>query len=418
MNLESLKANLREVETRTAARVGVVLLIGGLLAACSRPPSAGVSNSGHFVANDAPPQPVAAHAATVPRPLDGSPTQRVDHSAAALALSTDIIESNGVWSWHPASLAWNCWTNALASTNALRGNFSNLFTTFSPTDRRNPDFWFRHFKGWPACSVWNNGETNLWPQHGVRASKVGVTYQSHGVLVTPEHVLTAGHVGFDTNTWLAFMDLSNRVVFRRIKDFFFNKPGGVGPNHRNNLTTNLPGPPWGEFYLGLLDRPVPDSIGFARIVPTNWLAWFDAPFLNSSPGNPRYPVPLYLLTCQHRTPELQDLTFLQCDSTNRLLYFHARTLTNLSGHDFRVGGDSGSPRFLVLDGELCLARIEASNLSFIGGRGLYDPAYQQACLNAAMRELSLRNRHTNLYTLTVKDLSRYPRFGRSYDCPP
>jgi hypothetical protein len=35
-----------------------------------------------------------------------------------------------------------------------------------------------------------------------------------------------------------------------------------------------------------------------------------------------------------------------------------------------------------------------------------------------MRELSLRNGRTNMYSLTVKDLSKYPIYHSSYNCPP
>ena len=45
-----------------------------------------------------------------------------------------------------------------------------------------------------------------------------------------------------------------------------------------------------------------------------------------------------------------------------------------------------------------------------------DPAYLQASVNGAMRELSLRNGRRNIYSLTVKDLSKYPIYHQSYNC--
>lgn len=363
---------------------------------------------------------VALNTNAVPFDTDGDGTS--DYLDPDSTPRTDIVWSNSVWHWKANSLAWNCVTNARACTNGLQGAFSNMFTTYAhgmPIDERNTNFWFRRFKGWPAYSVWNNGNTNLWPTNGTRTGGSGVTYQHHGVMVTPEHFLTAGHVSMDTNHWLAFMDISNNVVFRQIKDFFFNKAGGVGPNYQNNLTTNMPSIPFGDYYIGLLDQPVPDSIGFARIIPTNWVAWFDAPFLSSGPANPEYPVPLYVWNCQHRTPVMLDLTALQCFFTNRELYFNEITLTNWKDHNVEDGGDSGSPWFFVLEGELCLAKINRGAFSFMGGsHPLTYPAYQHAYVNAAMAELSLRNGRTNIYSLTVKDLSNYPTYGRSYNCPP
>jgi hypothetical protein len=336
------------------------------------------------------------------------------------AAPADLVSSaERKWSWKPTSLAWNSLTNALACTNGLRGDFSNMFTSyFGPNGlgKRNPNFWLRHFKGWPAYAVWNNSNTNMWPTNGARSDGHGATFQQHGVMVTPEHILTSGHTPLWSNTWVAFVDMSNQVVFRKVVDYFYES--SCFPSVTNNATTKLPSPPWSDYYIGLLDRPVPESIGFVPIVPTNWLTWFDAPFLNTKGANPEYPVPLYVLNCQHRTPVLQDLTYLQCVSGGRYLYYDEITLPHWKDHNFFTGGDSGSPQFFALAGELCLANIVSCNINFIGGSGLFDPAHQQASINAAMRDLSLRNRRTKIYTLTAKDLSKYPTYDRTYKCPP
>jgi hypothetical protein len=212
------------------------------------------------------------------------------------------------------------------------------------------------------------------------------------------------------------MDMSNNVVFRQVVDQVYIPGSTVITNY---ASTNMLYPPWSEYYIGLLDQPVPDSIGFVPVIPTNWLAWFDAVFLNTpnTPGVQEYSVPLYVRNCQHRTPEMRDLTYLYC-TPYHYFGFNVQTLTNWTGHDFEEGGDSGSPYFFVFDGELCLANIRACNIWFIGGNSLFDPGYQQASINAAMRELSLRNGRTNVYSLTVKDLSKYPTCGRTFNCPP
>jgi hypothetical protein len=329
---------------------------------------------------------------------------------------TDIFWSNGVWHWKPASLAWNCWTNALACTNGAQGDFYNIFTAFSTPDRRNTNFWFRRFMGWPAYSVWNNCNTNLWPTNGAQTCMGSMTYQHAGILVSPEHVLTAGHMYFPSNHWLVFMDLSNNVVFRQVKDYFHQLPPSHGTPTTNNVTTNMPSPPFWDYYIGLLDNPVPDNIGYVRVIPTNWWAWFDAPFYNNATNN-AYHVPLYIQNCQHRTPVMKDLVTLTCDSGHRRQTFDLLTLTNWN-HDTMQGGDSGSPWFLTLDGELCLACVLSSALYFGVEYEYIDAAYVQACVNAAMRELSLRNGRTNIYALTVKDLSKYPIYHQSYNCSP
>jgi len=120
---------------------------------------------------------------------------------------------------------------------------------------------------------------------------------------------------------------------------------------------------------------------------------------------------------------MKDLVTLTCLSGCRYETFGLLTLTNWN-HNTVQGGDSGSPWFFTLDGELCLADILSSSL---GSYKFYppdvrhevtDPAYMQASVNAAMRELSLSNGRTNIYSLTVKDLSKYPIYRQSYNCWP
>ena len=327
--------------------------------------------------------------------------------------TTDIVWSNTVWSWKPRSLAWNCWTNALACTNGATGDFTNIFV-YTPTNIiRNTNFWMRNFKGWPAYSLWNNCETNLWPNH-TDLTCLGTTPDRRaGVLVSPEHILLTGHHPFPTNHWLAFMDTNNAVVFRQVKDYFCNICT------TSNTTTNMPTASFGDYYLGLLDQPVSSNIGYVKVIPTNWWAWFDAPFQNTT-NNFTYHVPIYTWNCQHHTPWMKDLVSLTCYtdyiSSKRWMQYTNLTLTNWN-HAI-ANGDSGSPTFFTLDGELCLATIVSSSVDFGVESPEEDPAYLQASLNAAMRELSLRNGRTNIYTLTVKDLSNYPIYHPSFNCPP
>jgi hypothetical protein len=332
---------------------------------------------------------------------------------------TDIVWSNSVWYWKPYSLAWSCLTNALACTNGARGNFADMFTDFWRPDQRNTNFWMRRFTGWPAYSVWNDYcTTNRWPTNGNHSCGGNTTYIGAGVLVSPEHFLTTGHEGFPTNTWLAFLDMSNNVVFRQVQDYFYqNRDAGNEPP--NNLTTNMPSSSMVDlgydYYIGLLNEPVPDNIGYMRVIPTNWWAYFDASFLDSATNYPHH-VPLLVYNNQNRQPGMQDLVTLGCYSGYRNKEFAYLTLTN---HTFSFGGgDSGSPDFFVLDGELCLAGLLSSTLHFGDLMDRPDPAYAQARVNATMAELSLRNGRTNLYTLTVKDLSKFPVYHPSYQCPP
>jgi len=178
-------------------------------------------------------------------------------------------------------------------------------------------------------------------------------------------------------------------------------------------------PYWGvgfDYYIGLLNERVPDNIGYARLIPTNWWSRFDAPFSNNS-TNQTYHVPLLISTCQHHEPVMMDLSTLDCFNGYRSTDFGIMTMTNFQ-HTVGVGGDSGSPIYLTLDGELCLAAILSSSINFGVIFPTSDSAYTQASINAAMQELSLRNGRTNIYTLSVKDLSNFPVYRQSYDCPP
>lgn len=74
--------------------------------------------------------------------------------------------------------------------------------------------------------------------------------------------------------------------------------------------------------------------------------------------------------------------------------------------------------FFALEAELCLAGIFGCALHFGDLSDTIDPACAQACVNATMRELSLCNGRTNIYTLTVKDLNKYCIYHPSYECSP
>jgi len=354
----------------------------------------------------------------------------VEPQAAAGSGPLDVIGLPGDTArFRPGSLAWNIWTDVLSRTNLADKNIGSQRIVWDPKGRRwvhNTNFYLGGFRGWSAYSIWNDADTNLYPRMTNHSFGGGTTYQGGGIAVSPEHILSAGHMGFRSNWWVVFLDTNNVPVFRRIADYFngnrTNFPYVYDPP---NGTSNMwAAAPRFDYYVALLDSPLPASVEIIKIVPPNWWTKFDALFYST---NAQFRVPLLVFNCQHRQPWVNDLTSLgmympKPGNTNR--YGESATQLDALNHVLKgwgcgrvMGGDSGSPFFMLLDGDCCLFGCIGSSIVFgnMWDLSVNDSLWSNmvSCINATMRELSARNGRTNFYTLQIKDLSRYPSYRKS-----
>lgn len=381
----------------------------------------------------------AASAIPLTQPMpETNHTGKVVSAAEMIAKSDSAVSpgpldvvylQGGTWQFRPGSLAFNIWTNAVSRTNRAPANIGAQRIIWDNKNRRwihNPDFYLAGFKGWSAYSIWNDAGTNLYPAMTNHSFGGGTTYQGGGIAVSPEHILSAGHMGFRSNWWIVFLDTNNMPVFRRIADYFnanrTNFPYVFDPpNGTSNMWATAPR---FDYYVALLDKPLPPSVEIIKIVPSNWWTKFDALFYST---NLQFRVPLIVFNCQHRRPWVNDLVRLgvyphQTGTTNKSPE-SATQLDSLNhtlkgwGCEKVTGGDSGSPFFMLLDDECCLMGCLGSSLVFANPWDLNanDVLWSNmiTCVNATMRELSARNRRTNFFSLQVKDLSAYATYRKS-----
>lgn len=381
---------------------------------------------------------ITAHASTaVAAAATNQPKQVTSQLVATAETNTtrgpkpfDLVNlPDGTWQFRPGSLAFTTWTNVLSKTNLAEKNIGSQRIIWDSTKRRwvhNTNFYLAGFRGWSAYSIWNDAGTNLYPAMTDHSYGGGTTYQGGGIAVSPEHILSAGHMGFRSNWWVVFLDTNNVPVFRRIADYFngnrTNFPYVFDPP---NGTSNMwAAAPRYDYYVALLDAPLPPSVEVIKIVPSNWWTKFDAFFYSS---NREVRLPIVVFNCQHRQPWVNDLLSLgmyppKPATTN--VYGEPATQLDSLNHILKgwgcgrvMGGDSGSPFFMLLGDECCLMGCIGSSLVFAN---LWDlPANDLlwsnmvTCVNATMRELSARNGRTNFYTLQIKDLSVYPTYRKS-----
>lgn len=410
--------SLMQLAAQNATLVLTVTLL--TLNACKTAPSQGTSET----TNAAAPGQIAVSslASNQSSPLEASLTQKPS--------PLDIVQlADGTWHFQPDSLAYHIWTNVLGRTNLANKELGSQRIVWDTKRARwihNTNFYLGGFRGWSAYSIWNDAHTNLYPQTTNHSLGGGTTYQGAGIAVSPEHILTAGHMGFRSNWWVVFLDTNNAPVFRRIADYFnanrTNFPYVFDPP---NGTSNMwAAAPMFDYYVALLDAPLPPTVEVIKIVPSNWWTKFDALFYST---NAQFRLPLLVFNCQHRKPWVIDLAGLgiypQKPGTTNLRSSTATQLevTNPTlkgwGCGRVMGGDSGSPFFMLLDDECCLQGCIGSSLTFANIWDLEsnDKLWSNmvTCVNATMRELSARNGRTNFYTLQVKDLSKFPTYRKS-----
>ena len=197
-----------------------------------------------------------------------------------------------------------------------------LFSTMDheePEYVRNTDCWLNDIVDQTTCaSVWNNSYDN--PSCGGRG----------GVLISPRHIALAAHTvypqnpnGINVGTVFRFVDVDNNVVERTVDAIQYVAS---------------------DITIALLNDDVPSSIGFAKVMPSNWEEYLP---ISSSCKVPA------VATEKHKYAAVSDVhsvtsgsTWISCSTPTdpqRLLFF-----------EFLEGGDSGHPAFFIINDELVL----------------------------------------------------------------
>ena len=182
-----------------------------------------------------------------------------------------------------------------------------------------------------------------------------------GMLVSPRHAIWAQHYPIGDGATLRFVTADNQVIDRTV----------TGSQQIGSS----------DIRLGVLNEDVPGSIGFAKILPSDWATYL--------PGDGA------------------DLPFCGTDQEEKLLVFETVELAGgtivfsspaepvrKSFWELLIGGDSGNPALLIVGGQLVL--LSTWYTAYSGA----SVSYYLDQINAAMSG----------YQLSQVDLSGYTEF--------
>ena len=196
-------------------------------------------------------------------------------------------------------------------------------------------------------------------------------------LISPRHVLFAGHASVLPASTFRFVDNNNQVVERQL----------VG--HKLHPTFNEKYP---DLAVGLLDSDVPtNQIGFAKVLPSNY-----AEYLHTGRFIPT------LCLDQERKALIYDLyQMLAPVSPITCSLAFPENMTRRNYYEAIGPGDSGNPSFLLLGGKLVLLTVWTSP-KVGGGEGTSIVSFKDD-INLMMSQLG------GGYQLSEIDLSGYQK---------
>ncbi|XP_050398455.1 uncharacterized protein LOC126816209 [Patella vulgata] len=229
---------------------------------------------------------------------------------------------------------------------------------------RNPDCWAYGLDLTPI-SPWNSN-------HGIRKA---------GTLVSKRHMLWARHYGIPVGSTIRFVDLHNNVVERKVAGIRYVNHSSTG--HETFWGRNI--------VVGVLDKDVPDSISFAKVMPKGIDTF-----------RPRRDTPLPVMSTDFEEKALvTDFSYYM----NTGIGLRTPEVHSLE-HDYyesKIGGDSGNPSFFIIKDDLVLLFVFTSGGA--GGGTSINHYYDE--INRLMKE------EGGDYQLTPVDLTTFGLPGKT-----
>jgi len=326
-------------------------------------------------------------------PTASTSTRNVNIIASGTNTSTDFniaevtvlcnvgTQTDAFCEFIPGSLAKNCSDNV---DNRLLNKNSAIAKDIYSTQNHSTSTYVRNTNCWAydldltCMSPWNTTGANT------RA----------GTLISPSHLVFATHYQIDIGAKVRFITSNNVVIERTLIDKIFIS---------------------GDAFLGLLDSDVPNSISFAKLLPSNWSIYLPTIYRNRN-GNTIYRLPMLSLDQEEKALVKE---FLYVDSTGNSAYTQQPTQNYLDPnnsyyntypnrilfHESIIGGDSGNPSFLIINNQLVLV------MTWLGPDA--GPFYSNfiSLLNTNMNLLWTRNNRSGAsYSVTTVDLTGFTSF--------
>jgi hypothetical protein len=310
---------------------------------------------------------------------NGSTTITASSSTYSATLSLSLQSSGAgivdtLTGWVSGSLAHHISANVdsriagKTASTALPLFSSQNHTT--PAFTRNTACW-AHDLGTALASISpsNTSTNNLWA----------------GAAVSPRHVIFCAHAAPPDGCVMRFVTTDNQVVTRTLMT-----KSGIGAS----IGYGMP-----DVLVGVLDSDLPNTVPFAKVLPDNWASYL--PSLTTM--SVKYGLPALCLD-QEEKALVTDLHTLFGYGPVAFAYFSFPAGLNAAKrgefYEGKVGGDSGNPAYLIINGELVLICV----WTFGGaGQGTNIQAWRSQ-VNATMTNLG------GGYQLTNVDLSGFPTY--------
>ncbi len=250
---------------------------------------------------------------------------------------------------------------------AYQASYKDIFTTFSPTDNNsvyNPDCWAADFD---MTGISNYNDANP---------------AKSGTLITPGHFLHAAHYPLaagDVVTWIARDGTAVARTIGAVADGVAAEYGNAGD----------------ELAVAVLTADVPDSIKWYRILPSDFADYFGSSDTVLRPLGIDRPVAYF---DQEEKVLIQDAD--DFGASQYTIYFDLPTdAARQNYYEGLIGGDSGHPSMIVIDGELVLLGCHWA--------ALYSPftTALKAPLNTLIAAADTAAGRSTGYTVTEYDLS-------------
>lgn len=251
-------------------------------------------------------------------------------------------------------------TSAIDNRIATKFNAATNLKLFTSQDHTN-QIYVRNGNVW--CSDLNLTCISVWNSTG------GATRA--GTLISPRHIIFAAHYEINVGATVRFVTMNGTVVNR-------------------TMTAKMRHPDYNPHYpdltIGVLDSDVPNTIGFAKILPADWENYFP------SLDNQTYALPSVGLD-QEEKATIQDLYALGTMVSSKRPIDSKR----LALYEDKITGDSGNPMFIIINDEPVILTVWT-----YGGSGSGTSiAYHKNTINSIMTTLG------GGYQLTEADLSNY-----------
>jgi hypothetical protein len=297
----------------------------------------------------------------------GNATLKAEANGKFSTVNVSVVEQSPISNTEFSGYATNSLAKEVSDAvdNRITSTGIDIYSTQEPNNGTNGTY-VRNVNCWvndvdlTCISPWNN--------------TYAATNHTTGTLISPRHIIMAAHFQVRRNAQIRFVDNNNNVVVKTVVD---------------KITHPEYSPYYPDITIAVLDSDVPNSISFAKILPSNWSNYL--PSLSSQ----------YTLPCLGLDQEEKALVTELKELDTSAVFSKPLDANRLNFYEDIIRYDSSNPAFLIINGELVIITVWT-----FGGAGQGTSiVYHKDAINSMMSDLG------GGYSLTEVDLSGFTDFS-------